>query len=437
MALFKGSPMAHNTSSSDAAVRKQLVEQVGGTVVGLGAGVLGLVEAGEDLERLAGDAEAEAQAVAASSEETSKVIDTVASSTEELSASLREVSQNTAQTAHAVQEAVANVARACETMTILEASSKAIGEVSGMIASVAAQTNLLALNATIEAARAGDSGRGFSVVANEVKELARQTADATSEIDRRVRALVDDAAKATQAITEVAKLIEGIGQMSSAVATAVQEQNTVTGELARSVTEGARGVEEVARSMAALTGAVAGTKVAAGRVRRLNGRLQDDAEALNGSLQAYFKGEDRPPEVLGSSTSDQLKAAVAAHGAWKARLMEVVATGSSDLDPAVVSRDDRCKFGTWVYEGSPPEARRSAHYGQVRELHAKFHNLAGQIVRQATGGQRPQAVQAVEFGGALDKLSTALVGEINSWRDELALQPRPVAGGRPAAMALA
>jgi len=438
VALLRRSPAAHSTTASGGeAVRKQLVEQVGGTVVSLGAGVLGLVRAGEDLERLASDAEAEAHAVAASSEETSKVIDTVASATEELSSSLREVSQNTSQTAQAVQEAVANATRACETMTVLEASSHAIGDVSGMIASVAAQTNLLALNATIEAARAGDSGRGFSVVANEVKELARQTAEATAEIDRRVRALVDDAGKAAQAITDVAKLIQGIGQMSNTVAAAVHEQTAVTDELAHSVTEGARGVGEVAHSLAALTGAVAGTKVAAGRVRRLNGRLQDDAEALNGSLQAYFKGEDRQPEVLGSSTSDQLKAAVAAHGAWKARLMEVVATGSSGLDPAVVSRDDKCKFGTWVYEASPPEARGSAHYGQVRELHAKFHNLAGQILRLAASGQRHQAAQAVEFGGELDKLSTALIGEINTWRDELALQPSPVGGGRLATAALA
>ena len=419
MALLRRSAAPMATSGADQVARKQLVEQVGGTVVSLGAGVLGLVGAGEDLERLAGDAEAEAQAVAAASEQTSKVIDTVASAAEELSSSLREVSQNTAQTAQAAQEAVGNAARACETMATLEASSQAIRDVSNMIAAVAGQTNLLALNATIEAAHAGEAGRGFAIVANEVKELAKETAKATKQIDGRIRALVEDAVKATAAMNDTAKLIEGIGQMSNTVAAAVEEQTAVTGELARSVTEGARGVEEVARSISNLSGAVAGANVAAGRVRRLNGRLHDDAESLNGALQAYFKGESRQQKATGDSTADQLKAAVAAHGAWKARLMEVVSVGSSALDPAVVSRDDKCPFGTWIYQGSSAGARSSAHYEQIRSLHAKFHQLAGQILLQATTGERQRATSAVEFGGELDKLSAALISEINAWRDEL------------------
>jgi methyl-accepting chemotaxis protein len=407
------------TAGADQVARKQLVEQVGGTVVSLGAGVLGLVGAGDELERLAADAQAEAQAVATASEETSKVIDTVASSAEELSSSLREVSHNTALTAQAVQQAVANAEGACGTMASLETLGQAIRDVSNLIASVARQTNLLALNATIEAARAGDAGKGFSVVAAEVKELSKQTAEATAQIDERVRALAEGTAKATRAINDTAKLIEGIGEMSSTVATAVEEQTAVIGELARTVTEGARGVGEVARSISKLSGAVAGTNLAAGRVRRLNGRLHDDAEALNGSLHAYFKGESSQEEALGTGTTDQLKAAVTAHGAWKARLMEVVATGSSGLDPAAVSLDDRCKFGMWIYQGSQPEARHSAHYEQIRALHAKFHQLAGQILRQATGNDRQGAVQAVKFGGELDKLSAALISEINAWRDDL------------------
>jgi hypothetical protein len=80
---------------------------------------------------------------------------------------------------------------------------------------------------------------------------------------------------------------------------------------ARSVTEGAKGAGEVARSISNLSGAVAGTTVAAKRVRRLGGRLADDAESLNGGLQAYFRGESRPQTILGTSTADQLKAAIA------------------------------------------------------------------------------------------------------------------------------
>ena len=304
-------------------------------------------------------------------------------------------------------------------METLQSSSQAIRDVANMIASVAAQTNLLALNATIEAARAGEAGKGFAVVAGEVKELSKKTAEATVQIEHRIATLIEDAAKAAGKIQDMAQQLERIGEMSTAVAGAAEEQTSVTGEIARAVTEAASSAGRVARSVSELSGSVTDTNAAAGRVHRLSGRLHEDAETLNDAMQAYFKGEVSKQKLVGTGTGDQLKVAVAAHGAWKSRLLEVVAAGSSDLDSTAVARDDKCAFGLWIHEKSQPQDRTSPHYAPIRALHAEFHQLAGRILRQAGGSERQHAIRALEFGGELDKLSAALIGEINTWRDDL------------------
>jgi len=405
--------------TSDQVARKQLVEHVAGVIVSLGAEARTLASASDELVSLTHTANGQTQTVAAASEQTSRVIDTVAGAAEELSSSLREVSHRTSETAAAVDRAVADAAEARATMAALDDSSKAILEVSSVIASVADQTNLLALNATIEAARAGDSGKGFAVVAGEVKELSRQTAEATERIDKSIRVLMEDAARVGRAITEIATTVTRIGHMTSEVAAAVAEQTAMTSKIAQSVTEAAGNSGELARAVAGVHAVVADADDQVRRVRRLTRRLNEESAALNDALQGYLKGETREVKIAGTSTADRLKSAVAAHGAWKARLMEVVVTGASDLDVAVVSRDDRCPLGIWLHNEITPQDRLSPHYEAIRRLHARFHELAGAVLRDAVGGRRTQAVEAMAFGGAFDTRSAELVGAIYAWRDEL------------------
>ena len=407
---------APTQATADAATR--LLDEVGATAISVSATVFGLVDAAAALDARCVTADAEAQAVAAASEQVSISVGSVASAAEELSASLREVSGRTAQTAHAVQGAVDNADQASRSMAELELLARDIADVSNLIAQVARQTNLLALNATIEAARAGEAGKGFAVVAREVKELSNETAEATTKIDERVRALLEGTAKATKGISDTAVLVEEIGQMTNTVAASVEEQTTVTQQIARDVSEGAAAVADVSRRIVTLSTAVGEAKGDAGMVRRLNDHLHEESASLDGGLQAYF-GNGSAKAAPATGTAGRLKAAIGAHGTWKVRLMEAVATGASTFDPAVVSRDDQCPFGRWLHIESMPGERASGHFGPVEGLHAQFHRMAGRILQQATSTGKAQAERAMEFGGELDQLLARLIREINDWRDEV------------------
>ncbi len=113
-----------------------------------------------------------------------------------------------------------------------------------LITSIAAQTNPLALNATIEAARAGSAGRGFAVVANEVKELASETAEATTRIGAMIETIQADSARSVEAITAIAELIRSIGAQQTHVASAIEQQESTAQEITTSVSA----VAEVART---------------------------------------------------------------------------------------------------------------------------------------------------------------------------------------------
>ena len=135
--------------------------------------------------------------------------------------------------------------RAASTMDLLSKSAKVIGKVVDMINGIASQTNLLALNATIEAASAGDAGRGFAVVANEVKELAKQTADATEDIRQKVSEMQEATSHAFKAIEDVVNQFAELNTISEIIAAAVEEQTATTRDMANNLGITARSAEEV------------------------------------------------------------------------------------------------------------------------------------------------------------------------------------------------
>ena len=128
-------------------------------------------------------------------------------------------------------------------------STARIGDVVRLIDSIAGQTNLLALNATIEAARAGDAGKGFAVVAGEVKALAAQTAKATAEIGAQIETVRGATEHSVVAMNEIGSIIGRMGEVSTAISAAVEEQSATTREIASAIQEVAGSTAQAAQAM--------------------------------------------------------------------------------------------------------------------------------------------------------------------------------------------
>jgi len=225
---------------------------------------------------------AQAGTVSAAAEQVSQSVQTVAAAVEQMNASVQEISRNAADGARIATSAAAVAQHTNATIAKLGTSSAEIGQVVKVITSIAQQTNLLALNATIEAARAGEAGKGFAVVANEVKELAKETAKATEEIGDKIAAIQADTGSAVAAIREITDIVSQINDISTAIAAAVEEQTATTAEISRNVSEAARGSSEIAQNVTSVaqsaqdtTAGANSTRDAAAELRRMAAELQD------------------------------------------------------------------------------------------------------------------------------------------------------------------
>jgi|GEM_PF-2565754 methyl-accepting chemotaxis protein len=193
------------------------------------------------------------------SDQLSQAIRTVAASIEEMSASLNEVAKNCGHESQIAHDANSKAKTAQQVMDKLQVSASAISKIINVINDIADQTNLLALNATIEAASAGEAGKGFAVVANEVKELAKQTAKATSEIETQIDAIQTDTKSAFSAIQAIVAVIDEVNTISQTIVSAVEQQNATVMEISRNVSSSSGNVAEMTdkiRSSAATVGTI-------------------------------------------------------------------------------------------------------------------------------------------------------------------------------------
>ncbi|HEY8565487.1 MAG TPA: methyl-accepting chemotaxis protein [Beijerinckiaceae bacterium] len=237
---------------------------------------------------IAAETDAKAAETAVAAEETSSNVQTVAAAAEELASSAQEIGRQLGESARVAGAAVDSARRTDVTVQALATGAGRIGEVVRLISAIAEQTNLLALNATIEAARAGEAGRGFAVVASEVKTLAGQTAKATEEISGQIAGIQSATNDAVTAIQGIRETIEQVYGIATSIAAAVEEQQATTQEIARNVAQAARGTADVSQNVVHVRAAATRADGEAAKVLQAGDALAQGAGALKGEIETFL-----------------------------------------------------------------------------------------------------------------------------------------------------
>lgn len=256
-------------------------ETVRGLVGQLNQSSESLISSSNNLNQIAtttaaqcGQASGQVSAAVSESDMVAKSVGSVATAIEQMHMTITEIAANATAATAVVEQALSISDRTLRVVADLGESSGEISTVIELIDSIAEQTNLLALNATIEAARAGEEGKGFAVVASEVKNLAAQTAQATTQITERIQVIQAEVAEATEANAEFVDTIEEINQISSTIAAAVEEQSVTAAEISSAIDNAAKGSERVTISVHDLS-------AAAEKTHRSTAESKDAADHMN------------------------------------------------------------------------------------------------------------------------------------------------------------
>lgn len=242
----------------------------------------------QSLTGMAADASTQSVAAAAASEETSTNVQTVAAAAEELHSSIREIGRQVEAATKSVRQAGGITEQSAQQIEGLAQASQRIGAVVDLIQAIAAQTNLLALNATIEAARAGEAGRGFAIVAQEVKSLAAQTAKSTEEISQQIVGIQGSTKDAVEAVRQVSAVMGEIDKITLMVAGAVEQQGLATREITENVQQAAKATQTLSQSIASVNEAIGDTNRSAETTQVVSDSLSHQAERLAEEVKTFF-----------------------------------------------------------------------------------------------------------------------------------------------------
>ena len=226
---------------------------------------------------------------AAASTQVSSNVQSVASAAEQMASSVNEIGRQVTASTTIAKEAVRQIEQTDVGISELSRTAERIGDVLKLITSIAAQTNLLALNATIEAARAGEAGRGFAIVASEVKNLASQTAQATEQISSQIATIQSATEETVGAIAQFGTTVREIAEISNAIAAAVEQQGAATSEIARNVEQAASGTAAVTQEIGDVRNVAGQTDAGAEAALATAAALQQQAESLKSNVADFLR----------------------------------------------------------------------------------------------------------------------------------------------------
>jgi methyl-accepting chemotaxis protein len=259
-----------------------------GVISGVGGRAEEMGRSAEELARVAERGRGLAEAVATRAEQASVNVQTVASATQELAASIREISSQVQRSVSVSNRATHETQRTSELIHGLSSAAEKIGTIIQLIQAIASQTNLLALNATIEAARAGDAGKGFAIVASEVKNLASQTAQATEQIASQIATIQSATDETVAAMTQFGATVKEMADISTAIAAAVEEQGAATSDIARNVEEAASGTAAVTQEIGDVRAVAGETDAGAEAALATAAALQQQAVSLKTNVDDFL-----------------------------------------------------------------------------------------------------------------------------------------------------
>jgi methyl-accepting chemotaxis protein len=249
-----------------------------------------MIQTARSMVTSADHALAKAHSAASQASEANQNVSTVAAAAEELSSSINEIAQQVGMSNQVAVSATKEADAVNTRVQGLAGAADKIGEIVEMITGIAEQTNLLALNATVEAARAGEAGKGFNVVASEVKNLARQTVGATEDIASHVGTIQQETDKTVRAIRGINSTISSMDGITTAIASAVEEQGAATQEIARNIDHAASGTRFVYDNINEVSQTIQETDQAAKDVLGAVETLQRQAMTLRAEVDRFLSG---------------------------------------------------------------------------------------------------------------------------------------------------
>ena len=364
--------------------------------------------------------------VASAAEESTTNIGVISTNTKEMISTINEIARNSERTRNIAAQAVQKVDRATEKVKSLENKAVKINKIIDVIQDIADQTKLLALNATIEAARAGEAGKGFAVVANEVKELARQTAEATEDIKNSVNDIQISTSDTAKEIMGINEIIAQVDENVASIATAVEEQNAVTKQISDGIAQAANGLEEVNQSIAKnaeAAGLVAQDIVKVSlSARQIEadsstfGMNIDAVEEINKQLstlmEAYQLPSDRAEKIQQIvEVATLLRDREYDHLNWVKKVQSAITQQASSID---VQKDPSlCEMGKFLmsHRRQEIESRNPALreiFNKMETPHARLHQSAIRLEEML----KDESVPAIEIENFYQSTTVGILNEL-------------------------